>query len=702
MAEPSDAVRTFPRRHARTRRFTLGAPRSFQVAADGSVVWFLRSDSSEEAIHSLWTLDPTSGAEAQVVDPRSLAVDEGSLPAAEQARRERARESGEGVVSYSIDSAGRRAAMAVGGQVVLADRETGQVDVLDTPGGAFDPRVDPTGRRVAYVCDGGLRVVARDEIDRVVVAEDGVTWGAAEFIAAEEFSRSRGFWWSPDGRSLLAERVDEAPIHTWHIASPVEPWSAPRSIRYPAAGTPNASCSLAIVPDVDDPERDRVRIAWDSDRYPYLLTATWSADAPLVSVLTRDQRTMAVLEVDPRSGATREVAVHEDPTWVEPVPGAPAWWGGQLLTVADDAETDTRRLHLDGVAISPPGIQIRSVVDVSPDAVVVTASVGDPTQVQVLAVSRDGSADPITEAEGVHHAAAGATTLVVSTAGMDHDGAQVSVSTPQARWTVATRAASPGLETDIRFLELGDRGLRGALVLPTAPEFADGPLPVLLDPYGGPHAQRVLRQRAGFATSQWFAEQGFAVLIVDGRGTPGRGPSWEREVRGDLAAPVLEDQVDGLAAAAEAEPRLDLSRVGIRGWSFGGYLAALAVLARPDVFHAAVAGAPVTDWRLYDTGYTERYLGLPDEDPDAYERSDLTPLAPRLERPLMLIHGLADDNVVVAHTLQLSRALLEAGRPHTVLPLSGVTHMTPQEAVAENLLVLQVQFLREALDIAEG
>jgi dipeptidyl-peptidase 4 len=149
-------------------------------------------------------------------------------------------------------------------------------------------------------------------------------------------------------------------------------------------------------------------------------------------------------------------------------------------------------------------------------------------------------------------------------------------------------------------------------------------------------------------------------------------------------------------------PDLDLSRVGIRGWSFGGYLAALAVLRRPDVFHAAIAGAPVTDWSLYDTHYTERYLGRPDTDPEAYARSSLIADAARLERPLLLVHGLADDNVVAAHTLRLSSALLAAGRPHSVLPLSGVTHMTPQEVVAENLLLLQVRFLIDALSPAPG
>src|SRR5690606_1815070 len=303
---------------------------------------------------------------------------------------------------------------------------------------------------------------------------------------------------------------------------------------------------------------------------------------------------------------------------------------------------------------------------------------------------------------GVHAAVAGGDTLVVVRSTMDEPGSRVEVrsaTTPPTDERPAVRlrnfAEDPGLDVHGRLVDLGERGLRGLLLTPSTD--GDGPLPVLLDPYGGPHGQRVVRSRNAHLSSQWFADQGFAVLVVDGRGTPGRGPDWERAVRGDLAGPVLDDQVDALQAAAELEPRLDLSRVGIRGWSFGGYLAALAVLARPDVFHAAVAGAPVTDWRLYDTGYTERYLGLPDAEPECYERADLTPLAPGLSRPLMLIHGLADDNVVVAHTLQLSRALLEAGRPHTVLPLSGVTHMTPQEAVAENLLLLQVDFLKEHL-----
>jgi dipeptidyl-peptidase-4 len=186
-------------------------------------------------------------------------------------------------------------------------------------------------------------------------------------------------------------------------------------------------------------------------------------------------------------------------------------------------------------------------------------------------------------------------------------------------------------------------------------------------------------------------------VVADGRGTPGRGSAHERAVHLDLASGALDDQIRALETAARRHRCLDLDRVAIRGWSFGGYLAALAAIRRPDVFHAAIAGAPVTDWRLYDTGYTERYLGDPAANGAVYDANSIVASAPMLERPLLLIHGLADDNVVAAHTLRLSSALLAAGRPHEVLPLVGVTHMTPQEVVAENLLLHQLDFLRRSL-----
>jgi dipeptidyl-peptidase-4 len=457
----------------------------------------------------------------------------------------------------------------------------------------------------------------------------------------------------------------------------------PTELAYPAAGTANAAVSLWVVAL----DGSRVEVGWDAERFPYLAHVGWQRDQPLtLLVQSRDQRDVQVL-VAAEDGTTRVVHELTDPGWVDLVEGVPAWLpDGALLTVAP--VEDTHRLLVDGEPVTPVGLQVRRVV-AADDDIVFTASGDDPTEVHVWKLC-EGALERVTREPGVHGAAVGGATVVVSS--MTMGGFRCTVGEHE----VTSFEETPAVIPRVTFSEVADRGLRAAVLYPSG-HTSGTPLPVLLDPYGGPGAQRVLRSRGAYLTSQWLADQGFAVVIVDGRGTPGRGPAWERAVLGDLATAPLEDQVEGLHGVAASHPDLDLSRVAIRGWSFGGFLAALAVLRRPDVFAAAVAGAPVTDWRLYDTHYTERYLGHPDQTPEAYVVSSLLDDAPKLERPLLLIHGLADDNVVAAHTLQLSSALLAAGRAHTVLPLSGVTHMTPQEVVAENLLLLQVAFLQEAL-----
>jgi dipeptidyl-peptidase 4 len=337
---------------------------------------------------------------------------------------------------------------------------------------------------------------------------------------------------------------------------------------------------------------------------------------------------------------------------------------------------------------------VRSVIDVGPTGVVFSGSV-EPSEQHVY--RWDGTATrAVTDEPGVHAAVVDGDLAVVVTATLDEPTVRTvarRLDGSAAGRELGSLAVVPRLEPTVQLLR--DDDLEVAVLLPRD-HVAGTPLPVLMDPYGGPHFGQVIKAQGMLRESQWFADQGFAVVICDGRGTP-RDPQWERAVRFDLSDVVLEDQVRALAIAAANVPDLDTSRVAMRGWSFGGFLSAMAVIRRPDVFHAAVAGAPVTDFRLYDTAYTERYLGLPQEHPDAYERGSLLGDAPGLSRPLMLIHGFADDNVLVANTMQLSGVLMAAGRPHTVLPLTGVTHMTPQEEVAENLLLLQVQFLQDAL-----
>jgi dipeptidyl-peptidase-4 len=690
---------SFPRRFAATRRFTLGRPRSFTVAGDGSRVAFLRSPAGDDPATQLWVFDVEAATERLIADPHGvLGGGEEILSAAERARRERLRESAGGVVAYAADPALTRAAFVLGGRPFVADLTDGAVAELDIARPVFDPRPDPTGAWVAYVSDRALRVCGIDGGgDRVVASEDSldVSWGSAEFVAAEEMGRQRGYWWAPDGAAILAARVDVSPVQRWHLADLAEPAKEAVTLRYPAAGTDNADVSLSVIRVADGASTP---VEWDRRTHPYLVAVHWSAaGALLLLVQSRDQRSMSVLAVDPATGGTRAVDEQTDEAWLEIVPGVPAWTAGGALVMTRD-EQDTRRLTLDGRAVTDAGLQVSDVIDAG-EGIVFAAS-DDPTERHVWRYLPDGVVERLSEGPGAHTAAASGALVVLTRTSLDSSGSLTTVVRGGDRiGQIASFAERPSVQPRPRLAAAGSRELRTALLLP-AEGPSGGALPVLLDPYGGPGHARVAKASDAFLQSQWLADQGFAVLVADGRGTPGRGPAWERSVHLDLARPALEDQVDALQGVAVANPGLlDLDRVAIRGWSFGGYLAALAVLRRPDVFHAAVAGAPVTDWRLYDTHYTERYLGTPQERPEAYEQSSLLADASRLERPLMLIHGLADDNVVSAHTLRFSGALLAAGRPHTVLPLSGVTHMTPQEVVAENLLLLQLEFLHQALGI---
>lgn len=359
----------------------------------------------------------------------------------------------------------------------------------------------------------------------------------------------------------------------------------------------------------------------------------------------------------------------------------------------------------------------------------------DARSFDVVSMGYDGSVAPITTEPGQWTASRGARGMVVSGRDMRSARAQMRHILGEQSATIASTAAEPGFTPNVTFTRLGEHQLYTAIIAPSpeSPYAHAEKLPVLMKPYGGPGFQQVIASQSFYWEGQWWADQGFLVVTADGRGTTGRGPAWDREIFEDMKDVTLADQVEAVNALPEAVARLnadvesraaqpaagdqadaenhppalratsrqreaipmpDLDKVCMIGWSYGGFLSALAVLDAPNVFKAACAGAPPTDWTLYDTHYTERYLGL---DPDVYYRNGIVQDAPKLERPLMLIHGFADDNVTIAHSLRLSQALMAAGRPHTFLPLTGITHMTNDETVAENLLTLQRDFLRDAL-----
>ena len=684
---------TFPRQYARTQRLTLGEPRNFTVSPDGARVVFARSGSGVDNVNALWVFDTATRTERLVLDPRTLGNNLDALTPEELRRRERAREGAGGIVTYACDSQVHHAVTILGGYVVLVDLITGAITTPDIAPGVFDVRLSPDGAQLSYIRGRSLCIASVDGKEKVLAtdASDTVFWGSAEFIAAEEMGRFRGYWWSPDNSHIAACRVDVSPVQIWHIADPAHPHLAATEHRYPQAGTPNAQVSLHVI---NTQTSASVEVGF-TEPYEYLTHVSWNSSGLIAQTQTRDQQRVDISSIDPRNGHARLLVTDTDSSWVEIVPGLPQLLSdGRLLTAAD--RHDTRCLCIDSTPITPTDIQVRSVVSVDDAIVFIGNNHATPWIHDVYSIDTTShTTTQLTAGQGVVSAAGNASCLVIRESTLDTERATFTVQHNDTHTALTSLADTPLVSPNVRITTVGPRNIPVAIVTPR--DGGTGPLPVLCDPYGGPHAQRVVASRAAYLSSQWFADQGFVVVITDNVGTPGKGSAWERGVHNDLAAPVLADQLEVLDALPDLEPRADISRVGIRGWSFGGYLAALAVIRRSDRFHAAIAGAPVTDWGLYDTHYTERYLGHPDQNPSAYSSTSLLTDVSQLSRPLLLVHGLADDNVVAAHTLQLSSVLLAAGKTHEVLPLSGVTHMTPQEEVAENLLLHQLAFLQRHL-----
>ncbi len=683
--------------YAKSRRFSLGRPRDLTlVPADRRMV-FLRALAADDPATAMWSLDLGTGAERLLADPRVLLDGEAEvIPAAELRRRERLRESARGIVAYSTDSAGRVAAFALSGRLFVCDLATGDTRTVPADGECVDPQINPAGTAVAYLHDRALRVVTLDG-QVVIELSDGdpeVSFGAAEFAAAEEMSRHHGFWWSPDGQQLLVASVDTRDVTSCWLGDPAYTEVAPVRQRYPRAGTANAVVRLVLA------GLDGATVAVTGapdERLPYLMAARWErGSAPTLALLARGQHLAETRTVDPASGETSLVHADTDPAWLQLMPGTPRWLpDGRLLWSA--VSEDTYRLFAGDEACTPAGLQVLGVVAAGERTVFRATT--EPTEQHLYALDHaTGEIEQLTREPGVHDGVLGGNLLAVTSETLGTDGATVRVyEDGRLIATTGSLIREPAFVPVVTLLMAGERALRTAVILPRDGRRPTGALPILMAPYGGP-SQQVLKARRLFNEPQWLADQGFAVVVADGRGSPGRGPGWERSFYLDVATPALDDQVAALEHVIGRYPgELDPDRVGIRGWSFGGYLSALAVLRRPDVFSAAVAGAPVGDWRYYDTAATERYLGHPDEHPDAYERTSLLPLAPGLRRPLLLIHGLADDNVHPRHSLLLSEELLAASRDHATLMLPGVTHMVWQPPVIEGMLRAQADFFRRWL-----
>ncbi len=711
---------TFLRDYTQTRGFSLGRPVKPEPTPDGKAVLFLRAEPRVPKL-SLFEFDVTTGRTRELASPETLLKGEEQLSAAEKARRQRMRVTVGGFTDFQLSKRGGRVLLSLGGRLYILDRATDRITGLPTGDGAIlDPKFSPDGRSVGYVRDHDVCVVDLARLKERAVTKGGteaVPHGLAEFVAQEEMERFSGWWWSPDARFIAYEEYDASAVEVWRIADPLRPDEAPTPFFYPRPGRNNVRARLGVI-SVRGGRTTWIR--WDAARYPYLVRVDWDKHGGLtLTVQTRDQGELVLLRADPKTGATTPLVTEHDAAWVNIDQQMPQWLddGSGFLWTSEryggwDLELRDRDGRLQRVLVPPvAGYQGFVSADEKAGVIYYRAS-WNPTQSQLWRKPLAGDEPVVLKREAF---------VPGWTAGYRKDDYEPVALTREAGWHSATFsedhklyvhsfttlqtpprtlvertdgtvigelpsvAEKPPFPPHVEILKVGEgEGFWAKIVRPRT--FVAGQrYPVIVHVYGGPTAQMVQAAMAGQLLDQWLADRGFIVVSVDNRGTPGRGRAWERAIRQQFGTVPLEDQIAGLRALGARFPEMDLGRVGIYGWSFGGYATALAVLRRPDVFKAGVAGAPVTDWRDYDTHYTERYLGVPtgDDDP-VYRENSLLADAPRLRAALLLIHGTADDNVYFRHSLKLADALTRAGKEFEFLPLAGFTHLVTDPEIAES------------------
>ena len=733
---PDKSVDTsFLKKYAETRRFMLGRPQNPKVSPDGKTVLFLRAEADKPTL-KLFEFDVSTGKSKEVLSPASLLKgDTENLTPEEKARRERMRLSAGGFADFHFDSTGKNVLLPLSGKLFVFDRTTGKATELKTgEGGAVvDPKWSPDGKKVAYVRGFDVYVYDLAAEKETPVTKGGTaikTHGLAEFVAQEEMGRFTGYWWSPDGKHIAYEEADHTGVEVWYVADPFKPDQKPAEQFYPRPGKKNVSVRLGIVP-IEGGET--VWVEWDRKKYEYLTRVEWQKYGPLTVMLEdRRQRDVDLLEVNPGTGETTRLytlrSAASKPHWLN-LDHIAIYWAKNGRMFLTREEQMNLRINRDGGTeltqdIDSPFIHIDKIAQFDPDTGggVFQAS-SHPHRMHAFLIKpgdrghslRLDEIVRLSSGDGVHTVAGtDKCPIVSSSTPKTMPVTKVFDGTGKCVGALPSVAVEPEITLNVefvpdpaepRFHDTGTFQINGpkddecfaAIVRPKNFD-PKKKYPVIVDVYGGPRHLHVLQAMRNWLVPQWLADQGFIVVAIDNRGTPGRGSEWEAPVYQKFGTVPLEDQVKALHRLCAKYPELDKDRVGIVGWSFGGYMAANGVLRAPDVFKAAVAGAPVTDWEDYDTHYTERYMGLLPESKKAYDKASLLPLAKDLKRPLLLVHGTADDNVYYRHTLKLANALFRAGRDFETLPLPGVTHMyTSDPVVMERLWARTAGFFKTHL-----
>jgi len=676
-------------------------PRALKLSPDGRLVTLLRPRADDRERFDLWAIDTGSGAERMLVDSGSLGSGV-EVSEAEKMRRERARLGGtRGVVDYAWSADGGSLLVPLDGDLFVIGVGDGRIRrITATAETELDARISPRGNHVSFVRDGNLFLhdVAAGTTRRLTSDGGGaVSWGSAEFVAQEEMDRHDGVWWSPDESALVVARVDEQAVPVVTRAAIGADGAKVHSQRYPRAGSANARVDLFIFRTDAPADVTPVAIDLGDDPDVYVARVAWGGDGRsiLVQRQARDQRRLELLRVDPASGRPRLEAIEWQRTWVNLSDDLRSLPDGRVLWSSE--RDGFRHLWLLGdggarrVTGGPWAIDKLVGLDRERGRAFFVGWIDDPLERHLYAVDLPHEAAPpatprrLTAPGGWHDAT------------MDDTASRVLVtrSTPtQPPQTYLADAAG----TRIRWIEenrpegshpyapfLADHVVPefGSLVTPDGvtlhyshlrPRLRPGErAPALIVVYGGPGVGPLAARRWGSLTAQYFVRRGWHVFSLDNRGTSGRGKAFEDPIHRALGQIEVDDQMLGHRWLA-ARDDVDATRIAVQGWSYGGYMVLRLLAAHPGRFAAGVAGAPVTAWDLYDTHYTERYLGDPRVDRGPYDRADVLPRADRIIDPLLLVHGMADDNVVFDNTAALAARLQRAGRLFEMMVYPGQTH----------------------------
>ena len=670
--------------------------RGVKLSPDGRSVTYIKTRVDDLTITDLWIADVAGGEPRLLLDGKQLAPGVRELSEAEKARRERAGVATRGVVDYAWDSLGKVILAPVEGDLWLYDLAVGQARQLTASSGdEIDAKISPKGGFVSWVRDDNLYLMPIAGGAERALTEGGVelkSWGTAEFIAQEEMGRSTGYWWSPDDRAIAIAFVDQTGVDI--VERPEVNATGANVIpqRYPRPGRPNARVELHVQP-LTGP---RIKVDLGDNPDIYLARVNWAKDAKTLYVQrqTRDQRRLDLLAVDPATGQARIILTETDPHWIDLSDDFRPLVDGTFLWSSERSGF----LHLylydrDGQLIRQvtrgdwPVAQVEG-VDEARSRVIFSAHKDTPVERRIYAVSYAKPGLPKALTPGGGQWAVTVADKGGAFAGTYHDGntppqtALYRADGTRVRWIEenALKAGHPFWPYAATLREPAFGAIKAAdgqdlyWSMRTPPGFdASKIYPVIVQVYGGPGAAMVQSAWAA-PEDQILLDAGYILFELDNRGTPNRAAVFKTAIDRRMGQLEVDDQIAGARYLATL-PYVDKDRIGVTGWSYGGYMTLLLLTAPDSPFRAGVAGAPVTDWRLYDTHYTERYMGTPAENASGYAATEVVGRLPRLKPgSVLILHGMADDNVTFDHTTRVLFALQAAGTAFETMVYPGLRH----------------------------